>query len=127
MDFVRPEGTVSNRRLTLITFYLHDSSGDGSLTAIKYEAMVHYCAWQSNQTFETNLTSQFWLSIDTYVNINRHLAKENFTLYLQPSMWIEHFYVRIIEYYNGDVLSHFIEKLLIKSFTLNTNAWPEMS
>ena len=44
MDFARPKGAVSNRRLTLITFYLHDSSGDGSLTAIKYEAIVHYCA-----------------------------------------------------------------------------------
>ena len=75
MGFERPEGAVSNRRLALITFYLHDSSGDGSLTAIKYEAMVHYCAWQSNQTFETNLTSQLW-SIDTSVNINRHLVKE---------------------------------------------------
>ena len=91
MGFERPEGAVSNRRLTFITFYLHDSSGDGSLTAIKYEAMVHYCARQSNQTFETNLTSQLWVSIDTYVNINRHLAKENHALHWQPSMWIEHF------------------------------------
>lgn len=122
MGFERPEGAVSNRRLTLITFYLHDSSGDGSLTAIKYEAMVHYCARQSNQTFETNLTSQLWVSIDTYVNINRHLAKENSALYWQPSMWIEHFYVRIIGYYNGDVLRYFIETLLVKSFSLNTNA-----
>lgn len=59
MGLVRPEGAVSNRRLVLITFYLHDSSGDGSLTAIKYEAMIHYCAQQSNQTFETNTRMNF--------------------------------------------------------------------
>lgn len=52
MGLDMPGGTVSIRRLTLITYYLHDSSGDGSLTAIKYEAMVHYCAQQSSQTFE---------------------------------------------------------------------------
>lgn len=63
MGFEMPGGTVSIRRLTLITFYLHDSSGDGSLTAIKYEAMVHYCARQSNQTFETNTRTDFDKSV----------------------------------------------------------------
>lgn len=41
-------------------------------------------------------------------------------------MWIEYFYVKIIEYYNGDVLSYFIEKLFIKLFIFNINVWFEM-
>lgn len=71
MGLDMPGGAVSIRRLTLITFYLHDSSGDGSLTAIKYEAMVHFCARQSNQTFGDKHQNEFWQvrfweNIDTY-------------------------------------------------------------
>lgn len=49
LEIVKGLGTVSIRRLTLITFQQHVLSGNGSLTTIKCEAMIPNCAWQTNQ------------------------------------------------------------------------------
>lgn len=54
--------------------------------------------------FDKSVVDEHWQYLLGTVYINRHLARELFALYLQPFIWIEHFCVRIIEYYDGDVL-----------------------